>query len=348
MNAYVLKAKNSFGIQSVSMPILKNNEVMINVKAVGICGSDIPRIYTEEAHVYPLIPGHEFSGIVTEIGLSADSSWNGKRVGVYPLIPCGKCIPCCNNKYEMCRNYNYLGSRKNGGFAEYVAVPEQNLILLSDNVTYEEAALLEPMAVAIHAMREINVKKQETVVIFGMGTIGLLLYMVLKEAGVKHIYAVGNKKIQQAKLIQMGILENDYFDSRNQSIEQWISEKTNGIGADISFECVGKNTTILQAITSTKAGGKVMLVGNPHSDIKFTKSIYWKILRNQLTVKGTWNSSFVHNEKDDWHYALDLISKKQNILANLITHRLSFDELEKGLEIMRDKKEEYVKIIGNF
>ena len=127
--------------------------MLIAVKACGICGSDIPRAYRDGAHNMPLVIGHEFSGCVSAVCDGVSSEWIGKNVGVFPLIPCRKCKPCLNRQYEMCRHYDYLGSRSNGGFAEYVTVPEWNIIELPEGVSYEAAAMIEPMAVAVHAMR---------------------------------------------------------------------------------------------------------------------------------------------------------------------------------------------------
>ena len=155
MKAWVLHRINDIRLETVEMPAPQSGEVLVAVKAVGICGSDIPRIYRTGAHRHPLIPGHEFSGVVEVLGKDADSAWLGKRVGVFPLIPCRACGPCMRGQYEMCRNYDYLGSRRDGGFAEYAAVPADNLIELPDNISFEEAAMLEPMAVAVHAMRRV-------------------------------------------------------------------------------------------------------------------------------------------------------------------------------------------------
>ena len=112
------------------------------------------------------------------------------------------------------------------------------------------------------------------------------------------------------------------------------------------FECVGKNETLKQAVNQTAFAGKIMLVGNPSGDMGLEKSVYWKILRNQLTVKGTWNSSFTGEESDDWHYVLKRLREKRIAPSELITHRFPLEELEKGFHIMRDKTEDYVKIIG--
>ena len=108
---------------------------------------------------------------------------------------------------------------------------------------------------------------------------------------------------------------------------------------------MGKNETFVQAVNHTAPGGKVVLIGNPYSDMKLDRDVYWKILRNQLTVTGTWNSSFTHNRWDDWHYATDRMIQKRVNPAELISHRFSLEDLMQGMEIMRDKTEEYVKIL---
>ena len=345
MKAYVLHGVNDLRLEEVEEPILQDNRVLVEVKAAGICGSDIPRIYTNGTYHFPTIPGHEFSGIVVQIGKDVNSSWLNKRVGLFPLIPCKNCGPCRKKQYEMCKSYSYLGSREDGGYAEYVAVPAENLMELPENVSYEAAAMMEPMAVAVHAMRRMDVQRNETVVICGLGTIGLLLLMFLKEAGVSSILVVGNKDFQKKTVLNLGITEDCYCDSRIQNVEKWVLEKTQGVGADIFFECVGKNETVVYAINSTIPGGRVMLLGNPYSDMDFVQKIYWKILRNQLTLKGTWNSSYLGESTDDWHYVLEKIAKNKINPENLITHKLSFEELEKGLMIMRDKIEDYVKVM---
>lgn len=346
MKSWVLHEINDFRLEEVEKPEVKDDEVLVAVRAAGICGSDIPRVFKTGAYSYPLILGHEFSGIVADIGKNVDLKWKNQRVGVFPLIPCYSCGPCRNRQYEMCRNYNYLGSRRNGGFAEYVAVPEKNLIALPENVSYEEAAMLEPMAVAVHAMRRTAPLEAECIAICGLGTIGLFLLMFLLESGRKNVLAIGNKGFQRQIAVKMGLREECYCDVRSQNADGWLAERTAGLGVDVFYECVGRNETLTQAVRLTGAGGKVMLVGNPASDMTLDKEVYWKILRNQLTVMGTWNSSFTHGEEDDWHYVLDRLENRRISPAEIITHRFSLEGLYKGFEIMRDKKEEYGKIMG--
>ncbi len=163
MKAWVLHNIGNITLDAVTIPRPAAGEVLLKVRAAGICGSDIPRIYDTGAHSMPLIPGHEFAGEVAGVGAGVSDSWIGKRTGVFPLIPCRRCRPCSERRYEMCRGYSYLGSRRDGGFAEYVVVPEWNLIELAANVSYEEAAMSEPMAVAVHAIRRVQPKANETV-----------------------------------------------------------------------------------------------------------------------------------------------------------------------------------------
>lgn len=348
MKAWVLHDIGDIRYETVKDPNTESKtaatapQVLVKVKAAGICGSDIPRIYRTGAYSYPLIPGHEFSGVVAD---------TGQRVGIFPLIPCGQCVPCRKGQYEMCRKYSYLGSRQDGGFAEYAAVPAKNLICLPDSVTFEEGAMLEPMAVAVHAMRRVMPKSQDmarnTVTVWGLGTIGLLLVMFLKEAGINRILVVGNKEFQRQKALELGVEADCYCDSRVQDGASWLMEHTDGQGTDVFFECVGKNETYELAVDCTAPAGRICLVGNPGSDMGLKKQVYWKILRNQLTVTGTWNSSFsfTHDEVDDWHYVMERLSRKRIAPAKLISHRFSLEELEKGLVIMRDKTEEYGKVM---
>lgn len=346
MKAWVLHGINDFRYETVGEPTVSAHEVMVSVKAAGICGSDVPRIYQTGAHTHPLIPGHEFAGVVVQCGEMADKSLMGARVGVFPLIPCKQCNPCKKKQYEMCRNYSYLGSRRDGGFAELVAVPAGNLIRLPDNVTYEEAAMLEPMAVAVHAMRRINPDTTDVVTVCGLGTIGLFLVMFLKEAGVENILVIGNKEFQKHTALSLDIPDGNYCDSKTCDVEKWIADRTDGNGTDIFFECVGKNDTFTQAVDCTAAAGKICLVGNPYSDMCLEKPVYWKILRNQLSITGTWNSSFTNSDDDDWHYVLERLKGKRIESSKLISHRMALEELERGLHIMRDKTEDYIKIMG--
>ncbi|MCM1231298.1 MAG: galactitol-1-phosphate 5-dehydrogenase [Ruminococcus flavefaciens] len=345
MKAWVLHGINDFRMESVEEPVLKDEEVLVAVKAAGICGSDIPRVYQTGTYTYPTIPGHEFSGVVVKTGAKVDARFMDKRVGVFPLIPCESCAPCIVKKYEMCRHYSYLGSRRDGGFAEYAAVPWWNLLELPEQVSFEQAAMMEPMAVAVHAMRSAIALNSNTVAVCGLGTIGLLLTMFLLEAGVSNLLVIGNKEFQKEMVLKLGVPEECFCDSRRMDIAEWVAGRTDGYGADVFFECVGRNVTAEAALNAAAPGGIVQLIGNPASDMTFEKTAYWKILRNQLTVKGCWNSSFTHEETDDWHYVLERLQSGKIKPEQYITQKFAFEDLDRGFQIMRDKTEEYVKVM---
>jgi len=370
MKAHVLHGIGDLRWEEAEKPVPREAEVLVRVERAGICGSDIPRIYKTGAHNMPLIPGHEFAGTVVKTGVGTDEKWNGKRVGIFPLIPCGKCPQCKNKRYEMCTSYSYLGSRTDGGFAEFVRVPEWNLIELPENVSFEAAAMLEPASVAIHAIRRvlgkrnlrIQTEKTEEIgmsfweeysdiilpkcaAVLGLGTIGLLTAMHLKAMGVASVYVLGNKDLQRETAKEFGIPEKDFCDTRSCDAGEWVMDKTHGVGAEVFFECIGKAESIVQAIDLTAPGGNIMLVGNPASDIVLPKENYWKILRRQLTLSGTWNSSFTKEETDDWHTVLKSAAKGHIQPELLISHRFALEDLGEGLEIMRDKTDEYVKIM---
>lgn len=344
MKAWVLDSVGKFELKEINKPKLTFGEVLVNIKAAGICGSDIPRAYVNGAHKMPLVLGHEMAGEVV-CAPGPKSHWMGKRVGIFPLIPCMKCEPCKRRQYELCRGYDYLGSRSDGGFAEYVVVPGINLIELPDNMSYEAAAMLEPMAVSVHAMRMAEISDSSKIVVSGLGTIGLMLCMfLLKNCDADNIYVIGNKDFQKKTVVKLGIEESHYIDARDDKPLESIMEATLN-GADIFFECVGKNENIALGINSLAPMGQLITVGNPYGDMTFDKNTYWKILRNQLTVKGTWNSSFTRSEDDDWNYVIKAVSENGIDPSMLITHRFAIDELSKGFDIMRNKSEDYIKIM---
>ncbi len=304
MKALVLNSIGDIGVQDIPEPEAKSGEVIVDVKACGICGSDIPRTYSTGAHKMPLVIGHEFSGEV-----------DGRRVGAFPLIPCGRCKMCKMGYHELCSDYDYLGSRRDGGMAEKVSVPEVNLIDLPDEVDFLQAAMLEPMAVSVHSMQRAfgalgRVAASAAVV--GVGTIGNLLAMFLKDAGVPEVDLIDSR---------LGDVKSGYY--------------------DIVFECVGRTEVFNEVLSMAAPLGVVMLVGNPYSDMTATRDTYWQILRRQLTVLGTWNSSF----PTDWQYALKRVADGAVHPERLITHRFGLSDICLGFEMMRDKSEKYTKVM---
>ncbi len=338
MKAQVLYDVGDIRLQEVEDPVPKEGEVLIKISHCGICGSDIPRVFETGAHRMPLIIGHEFSGTILE------GRNKGRKASVFPLIPCGKCKPCIKRQFEMCKNYDYLGSRRDGGFAEYAAVPEGNLFLLPDDFPMDIAAMIEPMAVAVHAIRSARPTEDEKILVYGLGAIGLFVLdflMDLLRDSPDMIYAVYSKAFQKEKAISLG-LDTDHLISRD---EIKAMEEDPSYGFDVIFECVGSNEVYSSAVGLTLPAGRVVLVGNPHSDMLLSKDTYWKILRNQLHIMGIWNSHYTGDKDDDWHVVRSKVIDGRVHPRQMITHRFDLKDLPKGLGIMKEKKEGYGRII---
>ena len=344
MKAYVLNGIGQLDLMEIPKPELEDGEVLLEVKAAGICGSDIPRIFVNGTYHFPTIPGHEFAGIVSEVKDAKDRHLIGRRMGVFPLIPCMKCASCYKKQYEMCMHYDYLGSRSDGGFAEYVAVPKRNLIELPDEISWEAAAMLEPASVGIHALQRANVTTVHSAVIFGPGTIGLLMAQWLRVLGISEIYLVGTNEGQKRLSAELGF--HDFYDQKKCDVVSEILNRTNQEGTDLVIEGTGYNEVLTDCLNVARRGGKVLLVGNPHEDVALSRDIYWKILRKQLVLIGTWNSSFIPEmPEDDWTKTIDAMKHGTLQPEKQITHRLMFDELQQGLNIMKNKSEYYNKIM---
>ena len=360
MKAYVLEGINRFEYKEIAKPVLKKGEVLVEVQAAGICGSDVPRIFTTGTYHFPTIPGHEFSGKVVEAYDESGESWIGKRVGVFPLIPCQECPQCRAKSYEMCSNYNYLGSRCDGGFAEYVAVPVWNLIELPENVAYSAAAMLEPASVALHAVRHLNLSEVNTVALFGLGTIGVIITQWLHIYGVKTVIATGHDEAHGQLMKKVASPEYHYIDTKGllgqtellDEIENYCkgdaisdSSEEDFVGVDAVLDCVATSDSLSNALSCAKPGGQIVIVGNPKGDVSIDKNTYWKILRKQIRLIGTWNSSFTHDRDDDWNTVLLECAKGNLHLEELITHSLAFDDLYHGLDVMRNKIEYCNKVM---
>lgn len=342
MNACVLKAVGDLQYCQIPTPKPKKNEVLLKVKACGICSSDIDRVFKTGTYHFPTVPGHEFAGQIVELGEGVDPSLLGKRAAVFPLLPCFECTSCQQERYACCSNYNYFGSRCDGAYAEYLAVPVWNLVCFPDHIPYTSAALCEPMAVALHAVKEADIRPGETVVIVGSGTIGLLaaLWARIRKAGKVVIVGRTAEKLQAAKMLGF---ENVIASAETDPVAA-VNELTRGAMADAVMELVGSSQAISTALCCCKKGGTVVLTGNPSSDIVLERNAYWKILRNELRLKGTWNSMY-GSQINDWKDALAQLGDSAFPVEKLITHRFPLQEHEAAFRVLRDRKECAVKVM---
>ena len=333
MKAYNLHAVNNLRYEDVPMPECPQGWAIIKVKATGICSSDVPRVFTKGTYHFPTIPGHEFSGIVHSVADLENARLVGKPVGIFPLIPCRQCESCKDKHYEMCSNYDYVGSRRDGAFAEYVAAPVWNLVELPENIPFEVAAMMEPFAVALHAIKMGHISKGMSVGIIGTGMIGIAAGQWAKMFGADMVTVIGRSEDKRKMVENCGL---------NYEV---CNEPTKVTEYDFVLEAVGTPNAIELAICATRRGGTLVLMGNPSGDITITQAVYWKILRKQLHLAGTWNSSYDGKNPSDWTEVVEALARKAIVAESLITHKFSQEELMKGFELMRKHCEPYCKVM---
>lgn len=339
-----MKACNLHGIGDLRyedhpVPFPEGDEVLLQVKAAGICGSDIPRVFEKGTYRFPTIPGHEFAGIIVDAKQS-DRHLLNQRAAVFPLIPCTQCAACQIGEYPQCADYDYYGSRRDGAFAQYIAVKKWNLVPVPDSVPLEHAAMCEPCAVAIHALSRAGIALGDTVAIFGCGPIGLLAAQIAKGWGAGRVIIAD---IDEAKLgfaCEMGF--TDTVNSGKGADE--FRSATGQQGADVALEAAGVSAALEGCLAAVKNFGKVVLMGNPAGKMEISQKTYGEILRRQLTLIGSWNSSY-NDSRNDWRLAIRCMEQGIIRPEQLITHRFPLSDCHAAFELARSKKEFYVKIM---
>lgn len=288
MKALVLENYNELVYKDIADPVPAKNEVLVKVKACGICGSDVKGMDGSTGRRKPpLIMGHEASGVISSLG-SEVSGWNiGDSVTfdstIYPLNDWFT----LNGHYNLSENRRVLGVspgnyKKNGAFAEYVTVPEHILYKLPDNVSFEQAAMVEPAAVALHAINQSGFQLGESAAVIGTGMIGLFLVQLLSLSNASPLFAIDieSSKLEMAKKFGAEIGFNP---NKNDLIKEVLS-RTNERGIDHVFEAVGIESTVNNAIQIVRKGGKVVLVGNLSADIRFPLQ---SVVTREIKVLGS-------------------------------------------------------------
>jgi len=341
MKALVLTGNGVFVYKEVPMPQKYHQKAyLLRVYAAGICGSDLHRGFEGGVYHYPLVMGHEFSAVIEE-DFSGSLYKKGDTVAVYPLLPCGQCDFCYAGDFIGCKSYDYLGSRRDGAFAEYVYAPEQNLFLLPEHLDPLHAAMSEPCAVTLHGVRTLSIRGGETAAVFGGGAIGNMAAQWLRVLGSRRIIVVeiDEKKLKIAE--EMGF---ETVNPKNDDPVSFILRRTRDRGAHIVVEAAGLPVTFTQAIESAGRHGEVLLLGTLNREVTFLPEQLSHILRNEITIHGSWNSSVVPAGRDDWSTVLSYMDREIQ-LSPLISHT---PPLENGPEIFRmmyEKKEFFNKVI---
>jgi Threonine dehydrogenase and related Zn-dependent dehydrogenases len=343
MEVLALTALGQLEYQDRSIPNPNAQEVLVKIKAAGICGSDIPRTFTTGAYHFPLVLGHEFSGVIEKVGDGVDSSIIGKKVAIFPLIPCNNCTFCAEKYYARCINYSYFGSRRDGAFSEYVVVPTFNLIFLEDDADVVASAMIEPAAVALHAIRNAHLDLNDNVVIYGAGPIGIMIARWAYLYGANKVFLID---IDQRKIDFCSSLGFKYVcNSKTEDPIKWIMEHTNGIGGNVCIEGTGFSDGINNTLMSCAIMGKVIILGNPHENITITRKTYDSFMRKEATLKGTFNSVYKKYPHDEWSEAAQAIYEGRLKVDDLISHKVNLKKLKDMFYVIKEGKEFTCKVM---
>ena len=329
MKALVLTSNGSLIIEDRPRPEPPGPDwVLVRVAAAGICGSDVPRAFSGGAYHYPLVLGHEFSGVVEEA--PAHSAFGqGDRVAVFPLIPNPAESINEIGEYAVARNYDYFGSRRDGAFQELLYVPEFNLVPVPDAVDLHHAAMTEPAAVAYHAANRPTVTVGASAAVIGGGPIGNMVAQWLRMRGCRPVIVSEPDERKREIAAAMGFTTVDPAAEDPVEAIQSLTGGTGAAGADITVEACGLPVTFRQAIAAAGLFGQVVFLGNIHGEFTLPEAMFSSILRRELTMYGTWNSKVTPRGSDEWTRVLAAMGTELE-LEPLISHRVP---LEKGPEI---------------
>jgi L-iditol 2-dehydrogenase len=344
-----LKSLRLYGIQDlryeeVEIPTIEySTDVIVKVKSVGICGSDISRYKKLGPYIPGMVWGHEFSGEVVEVGNDVKNVKPGDRVAGCPAYYCGGCESCKKGEFARCDKLTVIGALHPGAFAEYIKIPSENLVLIPDNVDYDTAAIIEPSAVAIHGLYKTNLKPGDEIAVVGCGNIGLLTILWAKIFGAKTIYAIDidDQKLEVAKEIGADVLIN----SLEKTAYIQIMDITNERGVDIAVESAGSPISSAQVFSLAKKGGKVVFMGIPYADVNIERFYFEKIVRSELQVFGSWNAISSPFPGKEWATTVHFMKKGNLDVGPLITHKLKLSEGPRTFEKILKREEFFGKVI---
>ncbi|MCG9789662.1 alcohol dehydrogenase catalytic domain-containing protein [Vibrio mediterranei] len=335
MLSIAVKSNNKLEIAQISKPTLKKSSVLVKVHVSGLCGSDLPRIFDDGAHFYPIVLGHEFSGEVVEVGEGVSHLKNGDRISCAPLVPCGSCPQCMNGRYSLCSDYSFIGSRAQGGNAEFVEVPEQCCFLLDESVSSIQGAFFEPLTVSLHPILMAGGVEGKDVVVVGVGTIGLLAVQAVKAMGAATVTAID---IADEKLSKAKSLGADYcFNSLDNDIREQMQSVPFAREHQLILETAGSPASVKQCLNIASPRATVALIGTLHHDLTLTHQQFGQILRKELTLFGSWMNYSAPYPGKEWEVARELFSKNLIDTQSLLDGVYEPSEFIKRVEALNGK-----------
>jgi L-iditol 2-dehydrogenase len=340
MKALVLKEYGRLVVEDVPQPPVTVGEVLVRVRACGICGSDVHGMDGSTGRrIPPIIMGHEASGEIAEVGAGVAHWRAGERVTFDSTISCGSCWHCKRGEVNLCERRNVLGVsckeyRRQGAFAEYVSVPERILYRLPDAISFEQGALVEPVSVAVHAVERTPLSLNASAAVVGAGMIGLLTIQALRAAGCHPIIAVDLEESRLGLARRLGA--TDVFRGDRPELLQNIRGLTDGRGVDAAFEVVGLGATVDLAVNCVRKGGTVTLIGNVAPRVELPLQT---VVTREISLIGSCASA------GEYPACLDLIASGKINVTEFVSGTAPLGEGARWFERLRAGEKGLMKIL---
>jgi L-iditol 2-dehydrogenase len=340
MKALLLSEYGRLDVVDVPMPRPAAGEILVRVEACGICGSDVHGYDgTSGRRIPPLIMGHEAAGTVAAVGPHVERVHEGERVTFDSTIYCGECDYCRRGEVNLCNNRQVLGVstpdfRREGAFAEYVVVPERVVYALDANIPFEQAAMIEPLAVAVHAVSLSKINEHTTAVVVGAGMIGLLVLQVLRDAGCKRVIVVDIDDTRLTLAVELGA--TSIINGRTSDTKAQLEHLTAGTGVDVAFEAVGSTPTVKSAIESVRKGGHVTLIGNVAPTVEIPLQA---VVSRELTLQGSAASS------GEYPKCIELLARGAIRVDALITAVAPLEEGAEWFQRLHAREPNLMKVV---
>jgi L-iditol 2-dehydrogenase len=345
MRALLLSSYRNLEIADIPVPTPAADEVLVRVAACGICGSDVHGYDgTSGRRIPPLVMGHEASGVIAAVGSSVKNFAEGDRVTFDSTVYCGACSNCLRGNVNLCDYRQVLGVscgdyRRAGAFAEFVAVPARVVYPLPDSLSFVEAAVLEAVAVALHAVSLAKISRDATAVVIGAGTIGVFTLQALRALGCSRVFVtdIDSARLELAR--QLGATAVLLSDGK---LNAQLHALTNGEGVDVAFEAVGRNETVAAAISAVRKGGTVVLVGNVSPQVILPLQ---EVVTRQLRLQGSCASS------GEYPRAIELLASGAISVKPIITAIAPLEEGPRWFERLYAREPNLLKVVltpGNF
>jgi len=340
MKAIIYEGPGRLVVKDVPEPKMGPRDLLIKVKAAGICGSDLEMARGNRPDVSPpRIPGHEVSGEIVKVGNQTTKLEIGDRVVVEPILSCGECRNCRVGRYNVCQQLRFMGVHTDGAFAEFLAAPEQRFYRIPEKLSYEVAAVLEPTAVGVHVVKRAQISPGDTVVILGAGPIALQIAQVAKNVGADYIVMtdVLDYRLDLAKKLAADLVVNSAKDDPS----KYVGQVTGGEGADVVIEVVGASKTILQAMDLVRVGGRILIAGLSVEKFVTDPPTFWaRQLLKEVTVETSRSYA-----AGDWIAAIKLASRGRVDCKSLVTHKFPLEDAVRAYEVADKKLENSIKVL---